>query len=421
MPREVGAVPLIALVDVNAMFASCHQAEDSALRGLPLLVAGDPEDRRSIVLTASYEARAFGVRTAMPVRMAQRLCPGARIVAPDHALYRRYSRRLFALLEDFTPVVRPVSIDEAFLDLTGCPGLAQGATALGRAIRRRALEGAGLNVSVGLAPGPWLAKMAADLAKRQADGVLELSKEDLHRAIWPLPVEAFHGVGEKTARRMRALGIVRIGDLARAGDDLLKPLGRHGAQLQRLARGEEPGVLEDEELARSVSQELTFARDVDRPESLDPVLLSLADRVAHRLRQDRLQARGVTLKLRNRSFRNFTRQSPLPVPSSRTDALHRTALQLLSRMPDTAFPARLCGIAAIRLCPVSDVVPELFPDDAGRRRDTLLQTVTGLRQRFGEGVVLPAATLEGQASESRDRRLHGSSFGPLKKSQPPVS
>ncbi len=408
---------VIALCDVNAMFASCAALEDPSLRGKPLLVAGDPGDRRSIVLTASYEARAFGVRTAMPVAMALRLCPGASIVAPDHDLYRRYSRRLFDCLQEFTPIVAPVSIDEAFLDLTGCPGISAGPQALGEQIRARVLSAIGLTVCVGLAPGRWLAKMAADLAKRREGGVLHLLGEDMPREIWPLPVEAFYGVGPKTAERLHALGIRTIGEIAQS--DAIARLGHHGEELRRLAQGEDPSRVEAEGAAKSVSHELTFGSDIARPEELRGVLLSLCDQVAYRLRRSGLRAGSVTLRLRSSRFQTFTRQAPLPAPAQRADALFARALELLPRMPKAAFPARLAGIAAGALSEASADAPSLFPDPETERRERLADAVTALRARYGEAAVLPAETLGSAAEESYDRRRHGTSFGKPGRRQEP--
>lgn len=398
---------LIALCDVNAMFASCAALEDPSLQGLPVLVAGDPKDRRSIVLTASYEARAFGVRTAMPVGMALRLCPGARIVPPDHALYRRYSRRLFQTLEEFTPIVAPVSIDEAFLDLTGCPGAEEPAE-LGARIRARVLEATGLRVGVGLAPGRWLAKMAADLAKGRPGGVLALGLQDLAREIWPLPVESFYGVGPKTAARLRGLGIRTIGQLARS--QALHALGRQGEELRRLALGDDPSPVEDDGAAKSISHELTFSRDIARPDELHGILLGLSDQVAYRLRRAGLSAGSVTLRLKNARFQNFTRQAGLPAPTQRYDMLFAQALALLPRMPQAAFPARLAGVGAGALVEAGAQAPALFQDPQTERRERLQSAVTALRARYGEGAVLPAETLGSAVEESYDRRRHGTSF-----------
>lgn len=391
------------------MFASCAALEDPALQGRPVLVAGNPGDRRSIVLTASYEARAFGVRTAMPIGMALRICPAARIVPPDHALYRRYSRRMFDVLQEFTPIVAPVSIDEAFLDLTGCPGLAQGPHALGAQIRARVREAVGLTVSVGLAPGRWLAKMAADLAKRRDGGVLLLTLGDLRREIWPLPVEAFYGVGPKTAERLRSLQIATIGDIAHS--PAISSLGRQGEELRRLALGDDPSPVEAESPAKSISHELTFSRDARTPEDLRGVLLGLSDQVAYRLRRAGLFAGTVTLRIKSSRFQSYTRQSPVVPSTQRVEPIFAAALELLPRMPRAAFPARLAGVAAGALAEGNLQPPPLFPDPETERRERLANTVTDLRTRYGEGAVLPAGTLRSAAEDSYDRRRHGTSFG----------
>ncbi len=382
-------VALFALVDVNAMFASCAAAEDPSLRGLPLVVAGDPSDRRSIVLTASYEARAYGVRTAMPVREALRLCPGARIVAPDRRLYERYSHRLFEVLAEFTPVVRPVSIDEGYLDLSGCPGLADGALPLAARIRARVRERTGLVVSIGLAEGPWLAKMAADLAKKRSEGILLLGPRDVEEIVWPLPVDAFHGIGPKTAARLRGIGIRTIGQIAQADPRLLEGFGVYGERMRRLARGEDRGALAEESPQVSISHEETFARDIANPVDLHPALVAICDRVAERLRREGFVARGLGLRLRNAAFRDFSRQGPLPAPSARAEDLRREAEALLARMPAGAFPCRLLGVAAHALEAADAAPPELFPDDDAERRDKLWTAVTAVRRRYGPDALRP--------------------------------
>ncbi len=398
---------MFALVDVNAMFASCAAAEEPSLRGLPLVVAGDPSDRRSIVLTASYEARAYGVRTAMPVREAMRLCPDVRIVPPDRQLYERYSRHLFATLEAFTPIVRPVSIDEGYLDLTGCPGLQAGPVALAAEIRRTVFERTALYVSIGLAEGPWLAKMAADLAKKRSDGILLLCPEDMPQAVWPLSVDAFHGIGPKTAAKLRGLGIRTIGDLATTDPARLRSFGVQGPRMRRLARGEEQGSLPEESGPLSLSHEETFARDVRDQEELHPALVALCDRVAERLRREGFVAQSLGLRLRNKDFRDFSRQGPLPAPSTRAEDLRRAAESLLGRMPATAFPCRLIGVTAHGLTKAGATAPELFPDDLAERRDRLWQAVSAVRERFGPDAVKPL----GAEATRPSRRPSGQSKG----------
>ena len=380
---------MFALVDVNAMFASCAAAEDPSLKGLPLVVAGDPSDRRSIVLTASYEARAYGVRTAMPVREALRLCPRVRVVAPDRALYERYSRRLFEVLGDFTPLVRPVSIDEAYLDLTGCPGLAAGPLQLAAEIRCTVEERTGLLVSIGLAEGPWLAKMAADLAKKRPEGVLLLLRQDVREVLWPLSVDAFHGVGPKTAAKLRDLGIRTIADIAQADPKVLAGFGVQGGRMRRLALGDDHGSLPESGEPVSLSHEETFARDIPGPAELQPFLVAICDRVAERLRREGYVAGGLGLRLRNAAFRDFSRQGRLPAPSARAEDLRKEAEALLARMPGGAFPCRLVGVAAHALESVQAAPPELFPDDDAQRRDQLWQAVTAVRRRFGPDAVRP--------------------------------
>lgn len=393
------------------MFAACAVAENPSLAGRPLLVAGDPSDRRSIVLTASYEARAFGVRTAMPLREALQRARDAVVVAPDHALYRRYHQRLKEVLLRFTPLVEEVSIDEAYLDVHGTPGLTEGIAALARRIRHTVKEETSLTVSLGISSTRFLAKMAANRAKGTEEGIVLLHPRDASARLGPLPIGAFHGIGKKTEAHLRSHGVRRIADLGAMSETRLRELlGEAGPAFLRDLRGEGSATVTAEEAdPRSVSHEMTFARDVDTPKTLLPILLALSDQVAGRLRRQGVSARTVTVRIRHVSFTDHARQMSVPRGVFLTEDLYRAASRLLERIPKKAFPCRLASVAASRLVPIEAGRWTLFPEEPSKS-ETLAGTIDDLRRRFGAGAVMPAGVLGSPGEDLYDRALHGSSF-----------
>jgi DNA polymerase-4 len=382
----------LVLVDVDAMFAACAILERPELRGLPLIVAGSPEDRRSIVLTASYEARARGVRTAMPLRQALRLCPEATVVPPQRALYRRLSDALVSLLRRFTPLVERQSIDECLLDLTGTPLLtAEGFWGSLVRLRRTIGEELGLPVSVG--GTRWTAKMASLLAKGHPDGVVVLAPADLPRLVYPLPVDRCHGVGSKTAARLRGQGLRRAGDVARLPEEAARGRGQGVYRLWLELHGAgDDRVFATASVARSLSHEVTFPTDVAAPEELLPVLAALADKVALRMRREHLAARTVTLRLRDARFRDHRRSHTLAEAVTDTARIEAVAKELLTAMPAGALPCRLVAVAVTNLVPEGALPPSLFPDPGADRRRALWQAADALRARYGPASLRPLAS-----------------------------
>lgn len=401
----------ICLIDVNAMFASCAVLADPSLGGTPLVVAIDPDDRRSIVLTASYEARAFGVRTAMPLDRALALCTELKVARPDHQFYRQTQRAMGEVLKRYTPVVEWVSIDEAFLDLRGCPILSQGVEGAAAEMRRAVRADVGLPVSIGISSTRFLAKMASQLAKHAASGVFLLRPEAVPETLYPLPIEEFHGIGPKTASRLAAFSITTIGDLAGTpGRRVVQLIGQLGASFQAELRGEGAALVETNEAgAKSISHELTFARDIASPLELHPVLLALSDQVASRLRRSGLAGRQVALTIRDRTFVSHGRQVTGEEALFLTEPIFARVLTLLGRMPASAFPCRLAGVAVAGLAPVPPQAVTLFPD-AHQNRRALAGALDQLRQRYGDDAVLWASTLGSPGQELYDTRRHGSSF-----------
>jgi len=344
---------VIAHADMDAFYASVEQRDRPELRGRPVVVGGT--SRRGVVSSASYEARRFGVRSAMPSHEARRLCPDAVFVPGDMRRYQRESKRIFTLFERMTPLVEGLSLDEAFLDLTGTERLLGPARTACERLRAEVRRETGLVVSVGIAPTKLVAKIASDLAK--PDGLLEVAPAEIEAFLAPLPVWRLWGVGPVAEAKLVAAGFCTLGDLARAEPARLQRLlGPHAEVLARLARGEDARSVEPVREAVSISEENTFEDDVSDRERLRATLLAHADAVARRLRASGLRARTVVIKLKlarrvgpgQRGFPLLTRRETLDTATDESAVLGRTALALLD-VAGLTEPVRLVGVGATGL------------------------------------------------------------------------
>lgn len=384
-------------VDMDAFYASVEQRDHPPYGGQPVVVGADPKGGRGrgVVAACSYEARAFGVRSALPISQAWKLCPGAVFLRPRFERYAEVSEAVFSILRRYTDCVEPVSIDEAFLDVTGSVRLFGEGAAVGRRIKDAVREDLGLVASVGVAPNKFVAKVASDLEK--PDGFVVVPREAVAAFLAPLPLGRLWGVGPKTAERLLRVGLKTIGDVARLRPrDLAGLLGEGAEHLANLARGEDDRPVEAGEEAKSLGAETTFEEDVDDPEVVRRTLLELADRVASRLRRRRLQAGGVTLKFRDARFATCTRAAVLACPTNLGEDLYREVLVLLDRVPRSGRRVRLVGVTATRLKPEGSGTVQLGLFEApgsGRRRE-LFRAVDALEARFGAGVVTRAAMVE---------------------------
>jgi DNA polymerase-4 len=378
---------------MDAFYASIEQRDDPRLRGKPVLVGGSPAGR-GVVAAASYEARAFGVRSAMPAAQAARLCPGAIWRSPDLEKYAAESRRIFGILRASTPLVEPLSLDEAFLDVRGTERLFGTPEEIARAIKARIRAETGLVASVGVAPNKFLAKIASDLGK--PDGLVVVREGGERAFLAPLPVDRIFGVGRKLAARLESLGLRRIGDLAeRPRKDLERLLGSSGGRLHDLALGRDERAVEPRREEKSHGTERTFEKDVADPAKLRRVLLEDAGEVAADLRARGLRARTVSIKVRYPDFRTVTRSRTLEVPTAVAARMYAVARELLASLAPRRV--RLLGLYAENLLDATGVVqPSLF--DAERIPDAkALAAERGMdevRRRHGEGAVRPAALLE---------------------------
>ena len=313
--------------DFDAFYASVEQLDNPELRGKPVVVGGSAEGR-GVVASASYEAREFGVRSAMPMRTAQRLCPHAIRVGARFDRYREISQRVLSIFRDLTPLVEPLSLDEAYLDVTSIVARDRPPADIAAGLKRRVKHELGLTISVGVATSKSIAKIASDMDK--PDGLTVVAPGDEKAFLAPLPIRDLWGVGPKTAERLSSDGIETIGDIARQDEDWLRErFGKHGAQMQKLALGQDNSPVVVRRETKSVSAETTFAQDIGEPEALLEVVNRLSQRVSHQLRRKQLQGRTVKLKLRLSDFTTFTRQKTLPYAVQSADDLSQSASELL--------------------------------------------------------------------------------------------
>ncbi|MCA9513565.1 MAG: DNA polymerase IV [Myxococcales bacterium] len=380
---------IVVHADMDAFYAAVEQLDDPSLRGRPVIVGG--RERRGVVLTASYEARTFGVGSAMPMARAHALCPGAVVVPPRFARYTEISRRIMDVFGDFSPIVEPLSLDEAFIEMTGATGIFGEPLLMGMKIKAAVREATGLAVSVGVASTKYVAKVASDVGK--PDGLLVVAPADAIGFLAPLPVSRLWGAGAVVAGRLRALGLETIADVARADPAWLSArLGGHaGGHFHELANARDPRRVEGDRGARSVGSERTLEHDLRDGAELRWHLRRSAEDVGRRLRKKSIAAAGVRVKLKTHDFRSLSRQVLLEAPTCSTRSLYRAAVDLVPRFDDPG-PFRLVGLAAYDLRRVLPYQLDLFEQDEVRPL-RLERAVDALERRFGPGAVRRADEL----------------------------
>jgi nucleotidyltransferase/DNA polymerase involved in DNA repair len=377
-------------LDMDAFFASVEQLDHPAYRGQPVIVGADPQGGRGrgVVAACSYEARPFGVRSALPISVAYRLCPEAVYVRPRFSRYVEMSGRIFAILRDVTDLVEPLSIDEAFLDVTASQRIFGPPDGIARSLKARIRSELSLVASVGLAPNKFLAKIASDLGK--PDGFVVVRPGGERAFLAPLPISRLWGVGPKTEARLRQVGFQTVGQLARAAPETLEDVfGHAGRELCELANGRDDRAVVPEQAAKSIGAEHTFETDTEDRDLMRRTLLALSDRVGRRLRKDGILAGGVTLKFRDDRFRTLTRAAALAQPTDVGDELFAMAWNLLSQLDWKGTRIRLLGVTASRLAPARSAEEgqlSLFQSNTNRRR-RLAQTVDAIRERFGQDAI----------------------------------
>jgi len=333
---------IILHADLDAFYASVEQLDTPELRGKPVVVGGPPE-ARGVVAAASYEARRFGARSAMPMSRALRLCPDAVRLSPRFDRYGEVSRKVMGIFRSVTPLVEPLSLDEAFLDVTEQVAAHGGGEALARRLKQAVKRETGLTLSVGVGSNKTIAKVASDMGK--PDGLAVVPPGDEATFLEPLPVRSLWGIGPKTEARLAGAGIRTVGQLARApAETLATQFGSQAAFFQRMARGEDDRPVETESERKSVGAETTFPRDLPDGPDLREQLSRIAEEVAQRLVRQQTRARTVVLKLRYADFRTITRQATRPEPTDEAAEVQRVAETLLDKVVRPGDRFRLLGI-----------------------------------------------------------------------------
>jgi DNA polymerase-4 len=381
-------------VDMDAFYASVEQHDDPSLLGKPVIVGG--LGRRGVVATCSYEARPFGVRSAMPIGQARRLCPEGVYLFPRMSRYAEVSAQVFAVLGEITPEIEGLSLDEAFLDVSDSRRLFGSAVDMGRRIKARVLEMTGLRCSVGVSHNKWLAKLATELGK--PDGLFEITQANRETLLDPLPVGRLWTVGKVAQEKLERVGMRTIGDVRRADPRLLRrAVGNHADLLVALANGHDERAVAAEREDRSISAETTFAVDLQTLDQARAWLLALSERVGERVRRSGLRGRVVTVKLRTPPFHTETRQTSLAAVSDSTDEIHVAARLLLERWWQERRDPRL-RLLGVSLAGFDDapVHGDLFADAMAPRKDSIADS---LNRRFGKGTLMRARTLARPADD----------------------
>lgn len=368
-------------VDMDAFFVSVEELANPSLVGKPVVVGGDP-DGRGVVSAASYAARKYGIHSAMPLRTAKRLCPHAIFLHSDLQNYSAWSRRIYKVFEQFTPDVQAVSIDEAYLDLTGTERLFGPGVAAAERVKLAIKEQVGLNASVGLATNKLVAKVASELAK--PNGLCAVFPGGEAAFLAPLKIERLPGVGAATTERLRALGVRHIGQLARLDPDLLeRAFGSTGLWLHERANGIDSSAIETRGLPKSISRETTFDEDTADLELMDRTLFRLVERVGRALRKERLQAKTITLKLRYSDFSTITRSTTLREGTDLDAVIYGEIKALFRKAYARRGRVRLLGAGTSNFVSAAWQQPLVVDDVDVRKLKSLYKAIDKVRDRFG--------------------------------------
>jgi len=374
---------------MDAFYAAIEQRDRPSIQGKPVVVGADPKGGRGrgVVSTCSYEAREYGIHSAMPISIAYRKCPHAIYLTVSMKKYVQESLSVFEILEQFTPDIEPVSIDEAFLDITASHHLfgtpKETCTKIKTAIKNKT----GLTASLGMAPNKMTAKIASDLEK--PDGLVIVNQEDLLNFLHRLPVEKLWGVGKRTQESFKRIGIHTIGDLARQDlKQFVHQYGKAGEHAWKLANGIDPREVRVEGIVKSVSNEHTFSEDEIESKKILDILMYLSEKVSRRLRKKELQGRTVTLKIRFADFKTYTRAETLDRPTNFVEDIYTCVAQQAKKFQSERKPIRLLGVRVSNLLK-ADSQPGLFEDtaDLNEKKERLHQAMDIIKDKFGENVI----------------------------------
>lgn len=383
----------IVHIDMDAFFAAIEQRDDSSLRGKPVIVGADPQAGRGrgVVSTASYEARKLGIGSAMPIAEAYRRCPGGVFLRPRMSRYNQVWQNIYAILVQFSPLVEPVSIDEAFLDISNSFPLFGNPAETCLKLKKKILEETGLTASVGLAPVKMAAKIASDLSK--PDGFYQVEKKDLLKFLAPLGIEKLWGVGKKSQKILNSIGITKIKDLARADKEKLKKIfGKNGGHLWELAQGIDRRQVELPEEAKSISNELTFSRDTSDYGKIEPALSKLSEQVSTRLKKQNLRAKNISLKIRLANFSTHSRTMRLVKATNFYQTIYEAAKKLCYGFGFGDKKIRLVGVKAENLIP-EGLNDSLFQEAGQAKKEKMDQAVEKIRTKFGQNSIWRGGSL----------------------------
>lgn len=379
-------------LDMDAFFAAVEQLDFPELRGKPVIVGGAPNER-GVVSTCSYEARKFGVRSAMSLTEAYRRCPHGIFVRGRGSRYSELSQRVFEIMSDYSPLFEPVSIDEAFLDVTHSQNLFGSAETIARTIQTRVKSELGLSCSLGVAPNKFLAKLASDLKK--PGGLVVVPADAVIELLAPLPVERIWGVGPKTAEQLKKIGLSTIGDIQRCDRSVLeRRFGVHGRELYKLAHGEDDRTVSRYDEVKSVGHEHTFDVDTADIEAVKATLLALAAKVGRRMRRKQVRGKMVHLKLRYLDFSTYTRQCGLDAPTDLDHVIYNAAAKLLDAHFD-GRPVRLIGVSVNQLSAKGEASEQLSlfepPPEKARK---VAEVMDIIKEKHGEKSITYAKVKE---------------------------
>ncbi len=373
---------------MNSFYASVEMAHDPSLKGKPLAIAGNVEERRGIIVTCSYEARKYGVKTTMPLWEAKKLCPQLIVRKPNFDRYRAASMQMFDILRRYTALVEPVSIDEGYMDITESYQLGS-PVQIAQSIQTVILHELELPCSIGIAPGKFLAKMASDMKKPM--GITILRKRDIPAILWPLPVDEMHGCGKKSAEKLAPLGIVTIGDLAKANDIQVKAvLGINGLRLKDRANGIDSRQVDPESVYdfKSIGNSTTLAKDISNQHLLFQVIDGLIEKVCDRLKRKNVLAQTISITIRYKDRKTITRSIKLTNPVRTSEEIGQIAKHLFLKHWN-GEPVRLLGVTGTDLTEQEDAVKQLdlFSYEKDAKKEPLYKTMDMLREKFGKSII----------------------------------
>jgi nucleotidyltransferase/DNA polymerase involved in DNA repair len=386
--------PIIVHVDMDAFFAAGEQLLHPEWRGKPVIVGADPQagKGRGVVSAASYEARKFGIHSAMPISQAYRLCPEGIYVIPHGDVYGYYSRQVFAVLDTISPLMEPLSIDEAFLDMTGSAQLYKTIEEIGQKIKTEIKNKTSLTASVGIAPSKSVAKIASDFLK--PDGLMIVPPDKVQEFLDPLPVTKLWGIGKQTAIQLQQLGITAVSQLRQYPQKvLLDKFGKWGEHIYRMARGWDDRSVTIEDQVKSVSNEVTFDKDLNDADFLRRTIFTLAEKVSGRLRRSKIQGRTVHLKIRFSDFKTFTRSHTLKDPTFLTQEIFKIADQLFSEFVPLESDVRLLGVGVSQLENESGSQLSIW-DLENEKKLKMEKVMDQIQDKFGKDSIQHAEALD---------------------------